>query len=167
MKTVAIQDASILIDCANLDIFAHVLSLPYRFQTTDLIFLEIEYGAAAAAVAKCSEKGLLSVISFTTEELTNIDERSQIHRSLSLEDCSVWYLAETAQGILLIGDKVLRKKASQSGIEVHGTLWLLMELERTGQISPAEACQKLHSLREQNPRLPQNIVTQLLEQWCG
>jgi hypothetical protein len=42
MKIIAVQDASILIDCANLNILAHVLTLPYRFQTTDLILLEIE-----------------------------------------------------------------------------------------------------------------------------
>lgn len=91
-----------------------------------------------------------------------IDARSQEHRSLSLEDCSVWYLAETTNGILLTGDK-----AAQSGIEVHGTLWLLIELVRTERISAPEACQKLYALIEQNPRLPKDIVAQLLEKWCG
>ena len=110
MKVVAVQDASILIDCANLDILDNVLSLPYHFQTTDLIVLEIEYGAVAGAVVKCIENEQLSVSSFSAEEIMEIDARSQAHRSLSLEDCSVWYLAEIAQGILLTGDKTLRKK---------------------------------------------------------
>ena len=110
MKIVAVQDASILIDCANLDILDDVLFLPYHFQTTDLIVLEIEYGAVAGAVVKCIENEQLSVSSFSAEEIMEIDARSQAHRSLSLEDCSVWYLAEIAQGILLTGDKTLRKK---------------------------------------------------------
>ncbi|MEG1740967.1 MAG: hypothetical protein RR250_06550 [Akkermansia sp.] len=50
---------------------------------------------------------------------------------VSLQDVSVAHLAKKHGGILLSGDKRLRTKSAESGIEIKGILWILdMIVER-------------------------------------
>jgi predicted nucleic acid-binding protein len=167
MNTIAIQDTSILIDCAKLGLLAALVQLPYRYKTTDLIFNELWDSESREAVQACIDRGELTLERIDDVALEEVATLQSQHRSLSLEDCSVWYLAEQEGAMLLTGDSQLRKKATRGGLEVHGSLWVLVELQGIGHLSQAEACQKLRRLKALNPRLPRTEVVRLEERWCA
>jgi len=54
------------------------------------------------------------------------------HRALTVNDCFALALAEQKKDcILLTGDGSLRKIAAGMGIDVHGVLWVIDELEKS------------------------------------
>ena len=163
---VAVQDANILIDFAQLGLLELVMRLPYAFQTTDLIQAESIDRRSIGPVQACISSGKLLVKSFSADELTALEAMAAEHRSLSLEDCSAWKLAKDAKGMLLTGDGALRKKVTADGIEVHGSLWLLKALVAHEKIDKATACTKLQELQRLNDRLPIKAIQQLQQQWC-
>lgn len=167
MKRVAVQDANILIDCVQLDLLDLVMELPYQFQTTDFILAEMTDPVSKETVQHLVDRDDIHVKEFTVEEVEILGTRSNQYPGLSLEDCSAWYLAEKENGILLTGDGALRKKASQAGIEVRGSLWILSELLAEELITNETACLKITELNRLNSRLPQKSVKELKSMWCG
>jgi hypothetical protein len=66
----------------------------------------------------------------------------------------------------MTGDNLLRKAASNDLITVWGILYVFDELVRTGLISPAVACVKLHFLLETGSRLPKEECLVRFAKWC-
>ena len=86
------------------------------------------------------------------------------HQALAVHDCFALALAEqTEDCILLTGDSALRRIASGIGIEVHGILWTIDELERTS-LAPARQLYDALSLLEQDNLvfLPKDEIRQRL-----
>lgn len=166
MKTIAIKDANILIDCLDIDLLASVFQLPLTFQTTDFIWAEISIPAQRQVLQAFIDAGQLVVKSFTAAEVTSIAALSTQYAGISFEDASAMYLAEEQTAILLTGDGKLRRVCQQAKIEVHGIIWLLDQLVATGIISAATACTKVKLLQESNPRLPIAILQSREKQWC-
>lgn len=134
MKTIVVKDANILIDCATIEVLQAVLSLDYAFMTTDLVFEEITELHQREAVESVVKSKLLRIVPLAPEEVLLVEEKTNKHKRLSLEDCSILYLCEREQAIALTGYAALRKVMSRHQIEVHGMLWLLAEkCRRTAQ----------------------------------
>ncbi|WP_155748381.1 hypothetical protein [Scytonema sp. UIC 10036] len=71
----------------------------------------------------------LKVFETPSTGITRIQEINCNFPSLSIYDCFAFVLTESRQNsILLTGDKVLRKVASNYCIEVHGILWAIDEM---------------------------------------
>ena len=51
------------------------------------------------------------------------------HSALSANDCFCLVAARSQRGILLTGDALLRRVAEQSGLRVHGVLWIIDQLQ--------------------------------------
>lgn len=73
---------------------------------------------------------------------------------LSWPDALCYFYAQTYQRVLLTNEKPLRQLCQQEGIPVHGTLWLVHELDQHGRIARATLCQWLAVLQQCNRRLP-------------
>ena len=56
--------------------------------------------------------------------------RQRQRPALSANDCFCYVTAAVHSGILLTGDALLRRVASEDGLRVHGVLWLVDELDR-------------------------------------
>lgn len=69
-------------------------------------------------------------------------------------------LAERENCPLLTGDSALRTVADQENIEVHGTLWLVEEMVRTGKISIQVARNAYQQMQAHGRRLPWDIAEQ-------
>jgi predicted nucleic acid-binding protein len=167
MTRVAIHHANILMDCASLGILEEVFSLDYAFQTTDLVWEEVSVPSQKASIQEWIEKNALAIIPLTPKELAIVAERALQHSALSLEDCSIWFLCEQEDAILLTGDAALRKVVAQQGIEIHGILWLLDELVMHRRLETALACLKIHELAQFNKRLPANEISKRVQLWCA
>jgi predicted nucleic acid-binding protein len=70
-------------------------------------------------------------------------------QALTIHDCFALALAEQTEAcILLTGDRALRRIAAGRGIEVHGVLWTIDELERTGLATARQLCGALRLLEQ-------------------
>lgn len=132
MTTVVVNDASCLIDLHKGQLLNVMLTLPYRF----VVPLPIRHAEALDLTDRdwqiLEDAGLftLDLPPELVEEATRI---KTAHPKLSANDC--FCLISTRcqdRGILLTGDRTLRQVATQSGLRVHGVLWILDELWRTG-----------------------------------
>ncbi|MGC8530389.1 MAG: DUF3368 domain-containing protein, partial [Leptospirillia bacterium] len=63
---------------------------------------------------------------------------------------------------LLTGDKDLKAAAESEHVRVHGTLWLVSEMVRTGRISVLVARGAYHQMRVNGRRLPWDLVEKVL-----
>ena len=166
MRQVVLQDANILIDCTEIGLLEYVFQLPFQCKTTDLVWNELKRPDRRAAIQPFVEKGLLCITTFSAEQFEEIAVLMTRHPGLSLADCSAWYGAEANKAILLTGDGLLRKTASNHGIEVHGTLWLFDELVKNGALDSNAACLMLQQLSTLNRWLPEKEMQIRIKMWC-
>jgi len=107
MKTIAIQDANIMIDLVRTDLFGHCMALNYNFITTDIILAEL-YEEQIAALQPHIDSGKFVVVSLSEEMLLEIQLAALEDARLSEQDWSALYFAQKEDSFLLSGDKYLR-----------------------------------------------------------
>lgn len=162
---IIVNDASVLFDLIDIDLFDKFFMLDHEFHLTDMVKGEFDsnYLNKIDAYVK---KGSLIVNSFDENALEAIWALKETHtKTLSLPDCSCIYLAIQISAMLLTGDKPLRKTANKKNIECHGTLWVLEQLIKQAIITECDAKKKLESLMDINKRLPKNECEKLLKNW--
>jgi len=158
---IVVQDASVLIDLAVGDCLAAWFSAGIETHTTALVLSEVEQD-----VRRFVRTRKLQVFQFEEKELLELLVFQSRHSSrLSFEDCSVFYLAEKLDGILVTGDKALRNAAAESGREVHGTLWILDVMVDIKALTPLQAAASLKNMTQMNPRLPKTECEERLRRW--
>ena len=84
---------------------------------------------------------------------------------VSLVDLSAYLLAKDLGAILITGDQGLRQIAIQDHLQVHGVLWILDELLRTGIIEYSLACVRLEQIIEKGARLPREDCQKRFIEW--
>jgi len=87
------------------------------------------------------------------------------NRGLSEPDKSVLFVAKRQNGMVISGDKLIRKWCQKNQIEVHGILWFLDEMNQTQLITFQDAIGKLETLLQFNFWLPTDSAHELLEKW--
>ncbi|MGD9486629.1 MAG: hypothetical protein AB7W47_01280 [Calditrichaceae bacterium] len=160
----AIQDANIIIDLLNIDMFNELFQLQISFYTTDFVLSEIN-DEQIEIVTPIIEKELLVVKNSSEEEMAEIIYLNSQVKSLSVADCSVFLLAQKTQSAILTGDKHLRNFASQRELIVHGILWIFDQLVQNKIITTKQAHQKLSLLMSKNKRLPTSECIKRLRAW--
>jgi len=75
------------------------------------------------------------------------------------------HFAESQNGIIISGDKILRNAAKSKKLEVHGTLWAMDQLVEKGLIGPTYARDRLWAMIQKNNRLPRQQCESLIEKW--
>ncbi len=80
---------------------------------------------------------------------------------LSDADALGLYYALTFGRVLLAGDRKLRTAAEAVGVDVHGSLWLVEELDAHGLVSPAELIRWLDEWPRLGRRLPPREVARM------
>jgi predicted nucleic acid-binding protein len=166
MKTIAIQDANILIDLVKTGLFGHCLVLNYQFTTTDLILDEL-YEQQVTVIQPHIDSGKFIVTKVSADELIEIQIAAKEDTKLSDQDWSALYYAQQQNALLLTGDSRLRILAEAKGITVCGIFWVLDRLVDTTSLSKSQACNFLKDLLLKNKRLPMDEYEQRIENWCG
>ncbi|MCY4302809.1 MAG: type II toxin-antitoxin system VapC family toxin [Aestuariivita sp.] len=136
MTRTIVHDASCLIDLRKGGLLGVICDLSWR--------LVIPLPVRAGEVLDLSEAEwqVLDAADMITHDLTPEEVGQALmvkkrHADLSVNDCFCLVTARVYIGVLLTGDALLRKVATESGLRVHGVLWLVDELEA------AEVCSKL------------------------
>jgi predicted nucleic acid-binding protein len=156
-----IHDANIIIDLQVADLLGTFFRLALENHTSDLVLDELDQPISEQIAAH-----QIKIKNWTSLELVEIALSQGVQpKPISIPDCSVLLLAQRLKGILLTGDANLRFCAEQTGVEVHGTLWIFDQLVAASVLPPVEAAKRLERLRESGRRLPEGAVNQRLHQW--
>lgn len=162
---IAIKDANIIIDLHNINLLDAFLSLDYYVMTTDMVRSEIKGKDLKRRIDDYCDGNILRIETLSYDELLEINRIKAEQPGLSVPDCSVVLLAKKFDAMLLSGDRLLRNKANELGIECHGILWIMDELVLENRITPRIASQKLKDLMATNNRLPHSECHKRLDKW--
>lgn len=161
---IIINDASCLIDLRKGGLLEAALALPYRFLVTYVVRYSELLDFELAEWSRLEALGL-TVIDPPGTQVAEAQALMLRHRRLSFEDCLNLVAArEENLAILLTGDRSLRTIAENEGIEVHGILWVVAQL----QIEKAAATEDLRAALKtwrEDPTvfLPLELVETMLE----
>jgi predicted nucleic acid-binding protein len=158
-----INDANILIDIIKVDVVASFLALNFELKTTDFVFAEL----LPEQQKVLKSKKLQIIESNEGEDLAGIFELKANSNGISFEDCSVWYYDKKLNGVMVTGDRSLRNKVIDSGIEVRGIIFLIEEMKTQRLIKNTEAIEKLKELIALNPRLPKDEIEKRISLWSA
>jgi predicted nucleic acid-binding protein len=160
-----VNDTNIFFDLINVGLLDDFFQLELTVYTTDFIILEIKEPEQAEMVNKFIEDKRLLIGTLNIYDIEKIYSLLETHKGLSPEDCSVWYFSKQNHYSLITGDGLLRKCASQDGVDVKGILFILDELVSTKLIRPNTAAVKLELLIKTGCRLPQRECEERLKKW--
>jgi predicted nucleic acid-binding protein len=139
---------------------AQLFELPYKFIAPDVIVAELDDPPVQSLVSLG-----LQQYRFSGEQVAQVQSLVRKHRGSSPKDLFALVLAKELKGILLTGDRLLRKAAEAEGVTVHGTLWVLDTLITRGIILPREAAAALRRMLISGRRLPKQECQTRLKRW--
>ena len=122
-----VNDASCLIDIRKGDLLTTFVKLPYQLVVPLPVRGEEILDFSDNQWRMMESAGLITH-DLTPDEVGRALNLRNEHPALSANDCFCHISAESHAGILLTGDALLRKVASENGLEVHGILWVIDEL---------------------------------------
>ena len=139
---IIVSDTSCMIDLRKASLLGAILALPHTFVMPNALF-EDEWLCLTRDEKRVLVDGGLDVRDLPGESVLRAAKYFNEQSRLKLNDCFAMALAEDIEGsILLTGDAPLRSAAEDRGIEVHGVLWLIDELEAHDVVP----IQKLHDV---------------------
>lgn len=126
---IIVSDTSCMIDLRKAALLEPILALPHTFVMPNTLF-EDEWLCLTDSEKQVLRDGGLEVRDLPGPSVERAAGHFNQHKRLKLNDCFALALAEDIEdSILLTGDSPLRGIAEANGIEVHGVLWLMDELE--------------------------------------
>ena len=127
MTCVIVNDASCLIDLRKGRLLEALCDLPYRLVVPLPVRASEVLDFAEQQWQHLEDHGLITY-DLTADEVAQAFALKGRHRALSANDCFCLVTAHVNRGILLTGDALLRKVATDRGLRVHGVLWVIDEL---------------------------------------
>lgn len=128
--TVLVSDTSVIIDLERGELLETVFQLSVDFAVPDLLFHRELAGPLGDRLLTFG----LRVEELLPGEVQDATVLRRADATLSLPDTFAFALAQGRKWTLLTGDAGLRRTAEAHALEVHGTLWVLDQLEA------AQAC---------------------------
>jgi hypothetical protein len=152
-----VSDASVLIDIECGELTSAMFSLPWQFAVPDVLFDE----ELAERHGHLLDLGLISK-SMSGDLVSEAYVLRQQYAKTSVNDLLALTLAKSENCQLLTGDKALRDVANELNVEVHGTLWLVEQMLREGEITIEVAHVAFDRMKHSGSRLPWSNVEEML-----
>jgi len=163
-QVLVISDANVLIDMEAGGLLRPMFRLDYHFAVPDVLY-EVELRQDHTNLLKLGLRRMeLSGDSVRYVETLAADIRA---RGVSRNDLFALALARQEDCLLLTGDSRMRKLAKAEGRTVHGTLWLIAELIRSGHIKAARARGAYDAMRAADRWLPWDDVERQIKSFKG
>lgn len=166
MEKVVVSDTNIFIDLCKLGILGDFFALPLDIHTTDLIISELTIPEQKQAVLNFQKREKLHVASLDASQISEVAEMSaDTNGKLSIYDCSVWLYARTGGYSIISGDDLLKRKATEDGLEVHGILYIIDLMVNYNILPKPLASSILSELYKINKWLPKAEVERRINNW--
>jgi len=146
---ILVSDANVLIDLEVCDLAEEAFRLPISYLTPDILFLE---------ELKMHHSNLLDlglkVVELSPNGVENAMRLVARYPKPSRNDIIALATAQEQRCALLTGDQDLREVAERENVVVHGTLWLVETIVKTGEITVDRAFKAYEAMKKHGRRLP-------------
>ncbi len=132
--------------------------------TTDLVLAEVQQENQWNEVSPYVESESLLKYSISDELLGKL-MADPLQRRVGPADASALYVAREFDGILMTGDRQLRKQGELHKVEVHGVLWALDWFVEKNILKPVQAGKKLTEIQAKGALLPPTECKKRLKKW--
>lgn len=153
MKLV-IADVSVLFDLFHIKALKDFFALDFEICTTIYVFNEIVFQEQINEFELYTNSGQLKILDLLPEEEEFIYNFKSKRSLRSIPDKTLLWKSMQMRCILLTCDDKLRKEGEGNGVEVHGSIWVVLELESQMIIGKQKAIDYLVHLKTVNNRLP-------------
>lgn len=164
MDRIYIHDACVLLDLIEGDLLDCWFQLGFETRTTHFVYLEIQEEEQSSLLQTYVDADKLILESIDEEYLPILNAQAK-KWNVSLQDVSVAHLAQKHGGILLSGDKRLRTKSAESGIEIKGILWVLDMIVERKLLIPQRALKALDAILKAGGRIPAEECSERRRRW--
>ena len=156
---ILVTDANILITLFDVD-GVSVLPRIAPTEVLDVVLGECEHdsqpGLRDAVVA--------AGIGVVTSDMTWASPaRHMMNGRLSFPDALCLYYAKSYGRVLLSGDRPLRNRCEEEGVEYRGVIWVVQEVYERGLLPPEELCRWIKTWPLLERRLPKAELKRLEE----
>lgn len=153
-------DTNVLIDLYVGNLLKEAFALPYQPTTSDFIIAEIESPPGRYLLRLGLQERELP-----GEQIDEIEGLRVLYSGPSTNDLSALVLAKASEAILITGDKDLRIAAGIERVPMHGTLWLLEEIEQYQFAEQLRLANSLTAMLNAGRRLPKDECDRLIRRW--
>ncbi len=160
-----IADSSCVIDLHKVSLLLPLFELPYTIVMPQTLLDDELIRLTDDEKREMIDRGLRTRHLDATG-LVQTERYFDRYPALAWNDCLALRMAEeTETSILLTGDSLLRRIATQKAIDVHGVIWALDELERLAVVEPSRLAVAIEALMD-DPFvfLPEQELRQRLQQ---
>ena len=158
-----ITDANVFFDLMNIEALPEFFGLDFEICTTDFVVNEILRLEQAAQIQNFIRSKQLTVFKFSGEEIEEVVNLKTKRNLRRIADKSVLWKALQLKCTLLTGDKSLRNEAEENGLEVHGSIWVVLMIVEAQLLSTAKGIELFENLKFVNPGLPKDEIEKLIK----
>ena len=158
-----ITDTNVFFDLMNIEALPEFFGLDFEICTTDFVVNEVLRLEQAEQIQSFIRSKQLIVFNFSSdeiEEVVNLKTRRMLRR---IADKSVLWKALQLKCMLLTGDKGLRNEAEERGLEVHGSIWVVMKIIDAKLVSAEKGIELFEKLKIVNDSLPKEEIEKLIK----
>ncbi len=158
-----ITDTNVFFDLMNIEALPEFFGLDFEICTTDFVVNEILRLEQAEQIQNFIRSKQLTVFGFSSdeiEEVVNLKTKRTLRR---IADKSVLWKALQLKCKLLTGDKSLRSEAEENGLEVHGSIWVVMMIVEAKLLSHVKGIELFEKLKIVNGNLPLEDIEKLIK----
>jgi len=153
-----ICDANVLIDIIAGGLAVQMSRLDFTYVMPDVMFRD----EVREEQKKFLQGMNLEIRELLPENMEHVSLLSRTYPHLEYYDLLVLALAAFERCPLLTGDADLREVAESEDIVVKGTIWLVQEMMRNGHHAVDSARLAFRKMRDNNSRLPWDLVEEIL-----
>jgi rRNA-processing protein FCF1 len=153
----------VFFDLINIEALPEFFGLDFEICTTDFVVDEILRLEQAEQIQNCIRSKQLTVFNFSAEEIEEVVNLKTKRTLRRIADKSVLWKALQLKCKLLTGDKSLRSEAEENGLEVHGSIWVLMMIIEAKLLSMAKGIELYEKLKIVNDGLPMEEIDKLIK----
>jgi rRNA-processing protein FCF1 len=160
-----ITDTNVFFDLMNIEVLPEFFGLDFEICTTDFVVNEILRLEQAEQIQNFIRSKQLTVFNFSAdeiEEVVNLKTKRTLRR---IADKSVLWKALQLKCKLLTGDKSLRCEAEENGLEVHGSIWVVIMIVETKLLTAAKGIELFEKLKTVNDSLPKEEIEKLIKKF--
>lgn len=158
-----ITDTNVFFDLMNIEALPEFFGLDFEVCTTDFVVSEILRLEQAEQIQSFIRSKQLTVYSFSADEIDEIVNLKTKRVLRRIADKSVLWKALQLKCELLTGDKNLRTEAEENGLNVHGSIWVVMKIVEAKLLSAAKGIELFEKLKAVNDSLPKDEIDKLIK----
>src|SRR5450432_527520 len=149
-----IKDSSVFFDIIKIQALPEFFALDFEICTTDFVKGEILESEQSEQIEMFIRSKQLTVFVLSEKEIEEVENFKTERFLKTLIDKTVLWKAKQLKCPLLTGDAKLRSEATEQGITVHGSLWVIRTMVESKVVTANAGIEFLEKLKVSNDRLP-------------